>query len=536
MQTRFASGRVSLPAPIITVGTGGAIQGNNATYYFWIKAKNRGGFNQPSSVTSLVIPNNSKLTIAASNFVQFSYEDWREFYIIASTSNSFSNGKVIFRQSVYNTDQVTLLSLSSSEFNNSLAITGNGILASATDLPTSNLSNGMRFKIADVNKVFEYNSTSNAIADGISVINALQGRWLLITTNTLIPDVFTADRELYEVPEDDLELALTSTGFSFPAIKYYIVNNDGNPLLSAELDLNPFVSDKSLKLSFKVKILGYINLSSYVLDITGIGYVNSTVDYPATEIQLTKALPQETALIIEVTPDIDVNNLIYNGTYISLYPKLNDYTFVDEITYFSTPLANIADLKAIPLSIVKDKQARYVESKRNFYVYDSSSTIADNGDTVLIPNSAPSIGRWLLLVASIDDESITPAKLSSDTLALIDNSITTTSITINTSIEYNLDLDSQDFDYFIITTPTEDGNVTTIDVTATLSTNSTKSIAIELRQRTGLVEFDNSLLFPGGIIPGLSGAGKTDLFVVVLTRDTTTTIKKRIYISQKDIG
>jgi hypothetical protein len=534
MLTRYASGREVLPSPEITVQTGGDIQGNGETYYFWVKAKNRAGYNDISSMTSLVIPDDSKLIIHASIFSQFSYEDWREFIIISSTTNTFSNGKVIYKQEIYQSDQITALSLSNFEFNNSFILTGTGIVT--TDLPIDNLSNGMRVKISSVNKVYEYIEGSEEEVDNITVIDADTGRWILVKSNTLVETDFTSNLELYAVDEDNLISSTIQDGLIFPSIKYYIVNNGSNSLESGELDLNSYCSDKSISLNFNVKVIGYLNLSNYTLDTTDILYVGTVVNYPATVIDISKNLPVNSALVIEVTPDLDVDTTLLDGSFISVYPKLNDYTFVDEVVYFSSPVADLSELKALPSTVYRNRQARYVQSKKNIYAFDSSSDLDDDGDTVLIPNNAPTIGRWLVLSSVLADASVTPDKLSNDTLALLDNSIKTTTITINTSTTYTLDLDSQDYDYFIITTPNEDGDSTTINVTASIGQNTTKSIVIELRQRTGIVEFHNSLLFPGGAIPGFSGNGKIDLFVVVLTRDNTSTIKKRIVLSNRDIG
>lgn len=536
MKTTYAYGRSTLPIPNITVDASGSISGNNSNYYFWLKARNRSGYNTPSESLELTIPNSGKLTIASTNFTTYSYEDWREIYLFINTTDNFNTSKVLLKQKLYESDQITESTLSNIVITSNAVINASRTVATINDLPT-NVPTGYRVFVTALDKYYEYDEDSTAVIDSITALEAPTGRWLLVLSDSLteISEGFTA--EIYQVSDDDLISAPLPDLINNPVpIKYYIINDDSSPLTSGELLLNAYLSDKTLQLTYGVKLLGYLDLNTYDLDTTGISQVNTVITYPQDKIVLSKTLPVDTAFVIEITPNITYLTEVLAGTFINLYPKLVNYTTVNVINYWEDPVDDIASLKAIPLSIVKDKQSRYVLSKHIIYTYDEDSDLDDDGDLVLIPNSNPTTGRWLSPTISILPASIDETKLDDAVRLKLKGVINTTTITINTSTTYTIDLDANDLDYFIITSPNEDGDTTTINITATLTNNSTKAILIELRQRTGTVEFDSAFTFPGGSIPIFSGNGKTDLFIILFNKDGSGTLKKRIFMVQKDIG
>lgn len=536
MQTRYASGRASLPAPTVTLNGTGDIAGGNTNYYFWIKGRNRVGYNEPSTVTTLSIPNNSQISLSAANFVQYSWEDWREFSIFTSKTNTFSTSRCIYKQPIYEDDQISEISLSSVAISADYVLNGSGIIATPDLLPTG-MPNGFRVLLSSTNKVYEFIVDSNEVVDGITVIAGSGGQWLLVASNSLTETSTAHNKQLYEVLESEFRPAPVESSFdSAVGLKYYLYNNDAAPLESGELDLNAFVSDSTLRVEYDVEIIGYLNLSSYALDTADIQYAGSIITYPETKLQLTKPLPDGSALVIALTPQIQVTGNVVKGTYITTYPKLNDYTLVDEVAYFSDPVLDLDTLRALPPSIYRDRQARFVYTKQNFYVFDAASALEDDGDTVIAPNTEPATGRWRILQQSLQDGSVTADKLAEDVVALINAEVRTTTVNLPISTSYVVNLDSQEFDYFIIKTPLDDGGTTTINVTATQANNTTKAAVIELRQKTGEVEFDASLLFPGGAVPTFSGNNKNDLFLIILTKDDAGVTKKRIYLTQKDIG
>lgn len=539
LRTQYASGRDKLSAPNITTTTGN-IQGNNNIYYFWVKARNRVGYNNVSTVSSKVINNDSGIVLQSSNFNSFEHEDWRHIIVCINTTNNFSSSRVIYKQRLYDYDELTALPINSISITNDYIINGDYTVDSIELLPdTTNLLNGYRIYVSQTDSVYEFiKNTVNYefTADNITSFQSVNGVWSLVPSNSLTEDSVTYRKELFEVNDNELEKGTIEDNLSnTSSIKYYIYNNSSLPISTGELALNDYSSDRSLLYKLDVRVLGYFNYNNNSIDISGINYVNTTVQYPDTAIQLNKPLPAYSALVIEVTPNILLENSIVDGTYISLYPKLNDYTTFSSLLSWADGVTDIATLKALPGSMYKDMQIRYVASKGLSYAFIASSTESDNGDTILIPNNAPTSGRWVATSTAILDNSITPNKLSESTLDLLTDNIKTTTISIVSGSNYTINLDTSNFDYFIINSPIEDGVTTYIDVTASLENNESKSIIIELRQQSGIVTFNNSLIFPGGNVPVLSGEGKTDLFVILINKDSSGNLKKRIFLVQKDV-
>lgn len=540
MQTKYAYGRTALPAPIVTTESGGSISGNSDTYYFWVKARNRVGYNTQSAATSLVIANARKVRISAATFSTFDYEGWRHVVVSVSKTNDFNTSRIIYKQELFTANQASKITPVDVVFSTNYSLNGDGgsvQVENIASFPTTELMNGFRVYVQSTERVYEYVSGSNLPADNISIVPAVGGQWVAVSSNSLRESSVNADKELFQVNDTELMEAPLPSVFQSPvAIKYYIVNNDLVPLTTAELDLNAYISDKSLQASYYTKVLGYLNLTTFALDTTNVNYVNTVVEYPNTKVTLTKALPAGSALVVEVTPNIVLDSTIVEGTYVTLYPKLNAYTVTEGVADYGEPVADLATLKALPSSAYKDRQTRFVESKRNFYAFDSDSVLADNGNTVIVPVGNPASGRWLINSSDVLPGTITPSMLSTSTLDLITGGIETTTSTINASTTFTIDLDTTSLDYFIITSPNDDGGTTLINIIGTLANNTTKAIMLELRQRTGIVAFHNSIVFPGGNIPVLSGNAKTDLFVITLVKDGAGTLKKRAFMAQKDIG
>lgn len=540
MQTKYAFGRNTLPTPVVTVENGGSISGNNDTYYFWVKARNRVGHNTHSSSTQVVVGNAKQVRISAASFAIYDYEGWMNILVTVSKTNDYATSRTIYKQELYETDQVTRITPEDVIITTNFSLNGTSGSVEVEDidaLPTAELLNGFRISMVSTERVYEYSATSNLPADNITVLPALTGQWLAVPSNSLREVDVNASKELFQVNDNELIEAPLPAAFQFPVtIKYYIVNNELVNFNTGELQLNAYISDKSLQASYFVKVLGYLDLDNYVLDTTGIDYVNTVVTYPGTKIKLSKALPANNALVVEITPSLILDSTVVEGTYITLYPKLNQYEIVEGIGDYGEPVADIATLKALPNIVYKDRQVRFVESKRTFYAFDNESTLADNGDTVLIPAGNPTTGRWLANSVNILPETVTPEMLSDETVDLFTGTIETTTTTLTLSDEFVIDTDTSTNDYYILVAPEDDGGTTIINIIGTLANNTTRAILLELRQDTGTIEFHSSVIFPGGTSPIFSGNGKTDLFVLKLVKDGNGVTKKRGFMVQKDIG
>jgi hypothetical protein len=538
LRTYYAGGRASLPTPSITTDTG-AMNGSGTTYYFWIKARNRVGWNLPSPSLSLVIGGASNLIINATNFSKFIYEDWREMIITMSTTNNYSTSSVIYRQDLYSDDDITPTIISNVIISNQYVLNGSRIIATPALLPTSVLPEGFRLRITSLNNTYEYRINSFLIPDNLTVIQGTaNSQWLLVESNSLTEVDTNYDKELYQVTSDDFtSISLPSSNSIEVPIKYFIKNTGSNALESGELDLNVYLSDRSLSISYKIKVLGYFDHLTNTLDTTGIQYINSVVTYPGTNITLDKDLPVDSSFVIEVLPELGIGNTILPGSFISMYPRLNTYTTVDEILTWAEGVTNIASLQAIPTTLIKDQQSVQVASVNRIYTYNSLSTLTANGSDVVAPSTNPATGRWLANTAVILDASIGYSKLDSSITTLLDENIDTNTVTIANSQTYIINLLSIGKDYLIINTPVDDGDDTIINTIATgITNNSNYAIVIELRQNTGTVLFDSSILFPGGTSPTLSGNGLNDLILLTITKDGAGVVKKRGMLLQKNIG
>jgi hypothetical protein len=538
MKTILAAGKSVLPVPTITASTGGSIAGDGDTFYFWLKGKNRVGYNQPSTVKSLVVANSGRVTISSTNFNQDEWADFREFIVTCSTTNDFTTSRVIYKHEVYADDQVTLNSNSSVVIDENFVLLGPTVIATPASLPIANIPNGYRIRITSLASIFEYVAGDTTDADEISVLTSGSGRWFLVENNSLTENTFSAEIELIEVTADEylnVDLA-TSVGNPAP-VKYWIINDSGVALTKGELNLNEYFSSPTIYSNFNIKIIGYLNLSTYALDVTGIDNVGSVISYPDTKISLSKNLPNDSAFVVEVQPDITLSSNIPAGSAISIYPTLSLYQTIDTVEFWDEPVDDLAALAALNSIQYKNGQTRIVKSNNRQYRFDSTSTTTANGDSVIIPSTNPASGRWIASSVIIPDQSITEAKLSSEVVALLEDGIEVTTVTISSPTTYTVDLDTVVKDYFVFNCPTSGSATPTVfNVTKTMANNTGVAIVLELRQLTSPITFDNTILFPGGNTPVLSGANKTDLIVIKLIKDSSGTLKKRGFVAQRDIG
>jgi len=544
LRTQYGNGRSSLPAPSITANNTGLIQGNNITYYFWTIARNRVGYNNPSTSTSLVIANNKSITISSTSFSTYAYEDWRSIAILVSTTNTYSSARVIYEQELYQADGITAITLENIVINDDYVINGTTTIANTSSFPdTTSLPNGFRIAVTSNNNVYEYlsnnNGTTNSyIADNFNSFSSVNGIWSLVISNTLAELNVNYRKELYEVNSTELISASLNTVLnnSVP-IMYYIYNDSAVAYSNGEIALNDYCSDASLTYSFNIEVLGYFDYNANTLSTTGITYVNTLIAYPANSITLSTPLPAYNALVLVVYPILDFITTIPDGLFITTYPKINDYSTITSLSYWSSPVTNLSSLRAIPSSNYIDGQIRFVESVNQCFAFIAASTGVDDGITTIIPNSNPNTGRWLVLTSSILPGSITTADLSTSVLALITPTIKTTTINISTSVSYSIDLNaSSNYDYYIINTPNDGGTTTFNIVASTIGDNQTYSCVLEIRQQTGIIAWNSSLMFPSGNIPVLSGNGKTDIFIVIINQDSSGTLKKRIFLVQANVG
>jgi hypothetical protein len=509
------------------------MNGNGLTYYFWIVARNRVGYNLPSNSTSLVIGAGKSLIISPVNFTKLDHEDWTEYVISTSTTNTYASSRIIYeRKGTYDGLPVTI--------DSQLVLNGTYQVATEALLPSNTgIPNGYRVTVTSLNNTYYYALGSTATVNGLTVLAAgVNARWLLVPSASLIEPVANYNKELFQVVAADLKpIELPSSTAVTESVSYYIINTNIDSVLEGELDLNIFQSDNSLRVGAKVEVVGYLDMSTYVLDTTGMPYIGSLVQYPTEKVSITKPLPPNSALVFKVLVDIDSNQAVLPGTFLSLYPRLNSYITVDKVEDWAQSVDSISMLQALPLGSIKDGQSVHIKSVNKIYSYNASSVLLADGDSVVQPGFNPATGRWLSNSSTILNASITQAKLSPGVLALLEDKVENITTVLSSSAAFTLDFEAVSQDYYILKTPQNDNATTTINFKHdSLANGRTVSKLLELVQDTGEVAFHSSILFPGGNLPLLSGAAKTDLILLTLRKDSAGGIKKRATVLQRNIG
>jgi hypothetical protein len=536
MKTAYASSR-TLPVPTITASTGGNIAAN--TYYFFLVRRNRSGYTAPSPVKSLAVSASGSVTIDASNFTTLQYEDIHETLISVSTTNDYTSSRVIYKFNHFAEDYITPITPAD------VVITANATLnsPSAYNNPAdisalTGLLTGFRVLLNGSGFCYEFVSGSVENVDNVTVLAHSSGRWFKTREASLYETTSLAEIDVISADQDTLLVAPLENINSIPVpIKYWIVNDTGGTLTGLRLNLSEYTSDPAIRLIFGVKIIGYINLTSFVLDTTGIDNLGVVQEYPTLDITLNKGIPDGSAVVIEVTPSSQLLDGVSAQSFISIYPKLVNYSLLQDLLFWDAPVDNIAALKSLNSVQYKSGQVRLVESVNRPYKYDAASVLADNGDTVLIPNTNPTTGRWVVFDPALPDGSVGLDKLSNEVIDALGDQIKTNTVTISSPTNYTIDLDA-DYDYLILKTPVADisNTITNINFTATLANNQTKALIVELVQNTGAVAFDNTILFPSGTTPILSGNGKSDIILFSARKDSSGIVKKRGKIATTDAG
>lgn len=534
MLTTFAYGRSKLPAPILSSNTEGSIPAG--TYYVWLKAKNRAGFNEESNSATITLANTGSIIIASSSFTVLPWEDWRSVVVSVSNENNYSTSRILYRQWFFEENQTTPVVVSNVEIDSyptELAV------ATVAALPSDALD-GVRWRVTGLDAIYEYRSTSTLPTDDLYVLPAAVGRWLYVPNQVFVEVEENYNKNLATTnpSEDDVELANISLDNPI-GIKYYLINNELSALATGQLFLTSFISDPSIRLEIDYRILGYVNFVGSSLDTTGISFINDTLRYSEAQWELSKPLPAGQAVLVEITPQIINADSLLPGTEFNLYPRINNYQIIEDPAYWDAPVADLAGLAGVVVELRKPNQIRFVVSKNLAYRYDSLSDAAANGDGIILPAEAPALGRWIALSSSVADGSITAAKLNSSVLALLSTTQAVKELTVALPGTYTLDLDLESnlgFEYFIINTPIDDGigTPTTINVLKNTEEASNFAVIVEIRQKTSVVELHSSFLTPKAEEIIFSGNNKTDMLILTFTEDSSI-IKKRAFF-RADIG
>jgi hypothetical protein len=532
MKTIYASSKTLVAPTVSTVGGGSLAAG---TYYLWLVRRNRAGYTVPSPSASITVSSSGSIVISSDTFTTLGYEDVKESLISISSTNTYTTSRVIYKFSHFAADYITPVTPT----NVTLSVLNNSTYNNPSDISNlTGLLTGTRAALNSNGFCYEFVSGSVESVDNITVLAHNSGRWFKTREASLYETTSLAEIDVISADQETLLVAPLENINSIPVpIKYWIVNDTGGTLTGLRLNLSEYTSDPAIRLVFGVKIIGYLNLTSFALDTTGIDNLGVVQEYPTLDIALNKGIPDGSAVVIEVTPSSQLLDGVSAQSFISIYPKLVNYALLQDLLFWDAPVDNIAALKSLNSVQYKSGQVRLVESVNRPYKYDAASTASDNGDTVLIPNTNPTTGRWVVFNPALPDGSVGLAKLSNEVITALGDQIKTNTVTISSPTNYTIDLDA-DYDYLILKTPVADisNTITNINFTATLANNQTKALIVELVQNTGAVAFDNTILFPSGTTPVLSGNGKSDIILFSARKDSVGVVKKRGKIATTDAG
>lgn len=354
MTTQFAAGRPQLPALAVYNTGSGNVMGGNSSYYFWLQARNRTGFNNESASFSLTVPNNCTLGCVIPGISYLASEDWHEFLIYANTADNFSTARIVGSYKALAANQQTRTTLGSntplSSDPKQLVLSENyhlnfsSTVSNPSALPAVPLQ-GMRRFVTSLSRTYRYDADSTATTNGDTVLTATTGRWLYNGSSNLIENPVSlttstngCDQNINLVSGNpDLLLATYDvSGNTGIPIRYYLksasnttITKGTRILLSIRVD-DIDVTDDFNEL-FNIVVYGKVQTSNYALVTTNFLSAGSVVPYNhfTQNIILEDDLLADEYLLLSVQPEFsatDVDTNITPSVALSLYPYFAENT------------------------------------------------------------------------------------------------------------------------------------------------------------------------------------------------------------------
>jgi hypothetical protein len=354
MTTQFAAGRSSLLAPAVyNTGAGGVMGGGN-TYYFWLQARNRIGYSFASTPFSLVVPDNCSLGVVIPNLSYLDSEDWHEFLVYTSTTNDFTTSRLVGVYKALQSDQITRTTLGSDTplstdpkqlvFTLDNQINFSSTVANPAALPATPINGARRF-VTSLSRLYRYDASSTATADGDTVLTATTGRWLYSPSTNLIENPTNLRTDIngcnqnINLADESLDLIYAVydvSGNTGTPIRYYLKSASNTTVpkgtritLSVRVDNVDRTDDFSGLLDITVE--GKVSTSNYSLSTTNMPSAGSVVPYDhfARNILLEDDLPPDTYLLLTVTPRFaatDLDTSLTPSVGLSIYPYFDSNT------------------------------------------------------------------------------------------------------------------------------------------------------------------------------------------------------------------
>jgi hypothetical protein len=333
--TSYASGRSTLPISGNTfVVTNNGNLGVTGTYYVGLIAENRVGLSLTSTLTAVTLTTTSKLTITLPTIL--AGEDWQNIIIGASLTNDV-------------TTLTQIASVSKVDFSTPLVLTTNQVfkltlvertVANPAGLPVTPEQGLCRY-ITSLNYYYKYDKYSDKTVDNLNVLNATTGRWLRIgSISTYQSNTSSSGGCDVDVRTPNLTVVTPNylcDGSTGEGVLYWL-RNDGDDDIPSGTRISCLIrlgdEDYSQRFSgmFELEIMGYVNLTNAVLDITT---SSNPITYdPKVEwLTLTEDLQPNNAVVIKVSPQFRAEQLSgaipYNAAisaYLQFSPTTGIYT------------------------------------------------------------------------------------------------------------------------------------------------------------------------------------------------------------------
>lgn len=328
----------------------------SGSIYLTVQGENRVGLNLPTTPVLINYSIGDEIVVELKPTLITKAEDVHAFVISANTvndTNFFQIGKY----------KPTILPYSFI-FNRTSQLLINEAVALPSDLPTTNLKNGMIRIVSSLSSYFEYYTGSIATVDNINVIYDNNGRWIkrsnpytyIVDTETVLGcninfDTLDFNTDILHKPTPYLMDATDGV-----PVKYWYINNTSYPVpAGTQIGINVYLNNENSSIVFSGKLKtilhGYTNVIAGELDTsdsTGLfqmQYIDVPVLYTPgrlSNLTLQKDLPVGEGLVVSIYPSFhasEVNNQIAPNS--KLHCEFFNYLLSGTNTTIGTLTGNI---------------------------------------------------------------------------------------------------------------------------------------------------------------------------------------------------
>lgn len=324
---QYASLRSQLPAPTVTVPSGGFLSGSG-TLYFSLQARNRCGHNLPSFAVSATYSAGDQIEVTIPATARAAGEEIHRFVLSAGATTDTSTHRQLAIYEGFEDDQETLEPLPVViTFSQDEHLVLGGIVSDLASLPSgSNLLNGMLREVTTISKILRYEEASTAVVDNITVYSASPnlGRWTVYgsfsTYQESTSDPGGCDRPISLVPEEAFIFPSThpADGSTGTPVGIWLISDRSEGASSVpqgkRIGFNVYQNGLNKSVLFDAQLLltlnGFVRLSDGTLDTSGLTTDETTYRYGKEGAQiLEKDLPSGYALSYNVAIAVDQSEL-----------------------------------------------------------------------------------------------------------------------------------------------------------------------------------------------------------------------------------